>query len=179
MTAQRTWTSTLGGGHAAGLETEAEPLDDVDVVEYHIRDQRRLKPLIARADVIFAQPPWPVLGAWLRNSGARLIYDLYDPEPLEVLESLSHRSMRLRRVLDTLTVDRVVDALHDGHHLVCASEKPSTFETTRPRRDEPVLLRCGPNSPARIAFPAASRSTGSEKQTFQCSGVGGGSGIGG
>ena len=43
----------------AGLETDAEPLDDVDVVQYHIRDQRRIKPLIARADVIVAQPPWP------------------------------------------------------------------------------------------------------------------------
>jgi glycosyltransferase involved in cell wall biosynthesis len=107
----------------AGLETEAEPLDDFDVVQYHIRDQRRLKPLIARADVILAQPHWPVVAAWMRNSGARLIYDLYDPEPLEVLESLSDRSLRLRRVLDTLTVDRIVEALHDGHHLVCASEK--------------------------------------------------------
>jgi glycosyltransferase involved in cell wall biosynthesis len=107
----------------AGVESDAEPLDDFDVVQYHIRDQRRLKPLIAAADVIVAQPPWPVVGAWMRASGARLIFDLYDPEPLEVLEFLSDRGPLLRRVLDTLTVDRIVDALHDGHHFVCASEK--------------------------------------------------------
>ena len=35
----------------AALETDAEPLEDVEVVQYHIRDQRRIKPLIARADV--------------------------------------------------------------------------------------------------------------------------------
>jgi glycosyltransferase involved in cell wall biosynthesis len=107
----------------AGVETDAEPLDDMPVVQYHIRDQRRLKPLIRAADVIVAQPQWPVVAAWMRASGARLIFDLYDPEPLEVLEFLSDRSALLRRALDTLTVDRVVDALHDGHHFVCASEK--------------------------------------------------------
>jgi glycosyltransferase involved in cell wall biosynthesis len=93
------------------------------VVQYHIRDQRRLKPLIAAADAIVAQPPWPVMGAWMRNSGARLIFDLYDPEPLELLESAAHMGLRLRRLLQAMTMDRVVDALHDGHHLLCASEK--------------------------------------------------------
>jgi glycosyltransferase involved in cell wall biosynthesis len=114
-------------GHAdvtlAGVETDAEPVGDVEVVQYHLRDQRRLKPLIADADVIVAQPPWPVAGAWMRASGARLVFDLYDPEPFEVLEFLSDRPRWLRRVLDTLTVDRMVAALHDGHHFLCASEK--------------------------------------------------------
>ena len=107
----------------ASVETDAEPLEDFAVVYYHIRDQRALKPLIARADVIVAQPQWPLVAAWMRGSGARLVFDLYDPEPLEVLEFLSDRGPLLRRMLDTLTVDRVLDALHDGHHLLCASEK--------------------------------------------------------
>jgi glycosyltransferase involved in cell wall biosynthesis len=107
----------------AGVQTDAEPLEDFDVVQYHIRDQRRLKPLIAAADVVVAQPQWPVVGAWLRASGARIIFDLYDPEPLEVLEFLSDRAPLLRRVLDRLTLDRILDAVHDGHHLICASEK--------------------------------------------------------
>ena len=107
----------------AGVETDADPVEDFDVVQYHLRDQRRLRPLIADADVIVAQPPWPTAGAWMRASSARLVFDLYDPEPFEVLEFLSDRPRWLRRVLDTLTVDRMVAALHDGHHFLCASEK--------------------------------------------------------
>jgi glycosyltransferase involved in cell wall biosynthesis len=106
----------------AGLETDEEPLEDVEVTRYHIRDPSRLKPLIARADVIVAQPQWPVLAGWLRASDARLAYDLYDPEPLELLESMSGRRMALRRLLLAMTVDRVVDALHDADFLMCASE---------------------------------------------------------
>lgn len=107
----------------AGVETEAEPVEDFDVVGYHVRDQRRLRPLIAAADVIVTQPPWPVTAAWMRSSGARLIFDLYDPEPFELFELLAGRRPLLRRVLDTLTLDRVTAAMHDGHHLLCASEK--------------------------------------------------------
>jgi glycosyltransferase involved in cell wall biosynthesis len=107
----------------AGVETDAEPVGDFDVVQYHLRDQQRLRPHIAAADVIVGQPPWPQTAAWMRASGARLVFDLYDPEPLEVLEMLSDQRLWLRRVLGTLTIDRIVAALHDGHNFLCASEK--------------------------------------------------------
>jgi glycosyltransferase involved in cell wall biosynthesis len=107
----------------AGVETDADPVADFDVVQYHLRDPNALRDPIASADVIVTQPPWPQTGAWMRASSARLVYDLYDPEPLEVLEFLGDRGPRLRRVLDTLIVDRMVAALHDGHNFLCASEK--------------------------------------------------------
>src|SRR3954468_97186 len=107
----------------AGVETDAEPVGDFEVVQYHLRAQHRLRPLVAAADVIVAQPPWPQTAAWMRASGARLVFALYDPEPLEVLELLSDQRGWLRRVVGTLTLDRMVAALHDGHNFLCASEK--------------------------------------------------------
>ena len=102
-------------------------------VVFRQQDPRALRPHIMRADVILSQPPWPMVAAWCRRSAARLVYDLYDPEPLEMLAhreaggGTGARSARLDRILirlwETLTLDRVLDALHDGHHFVCASEK--------------------------------------------------------
>ena len=43
----------------------------------------------AAAGVVVAQPAWPLAARALRRSGARLIYDLYDPEPLEALQFLA------------------------------------------------------------------------------------------
>src|SRR5205823_6185707 len=46
-------------------------------------DARALRPHLAKADVVITQPPWPHVMAELRRSRARLVFDLYDPEPLE------------------------------------------------------------------------------------------------
>lgn len=107
----------------AGLEGDADSVTDVRTIVYALKDPRALRPHIARADVVVAQPQWPVISAWLRRSGARLIFDMYDPEPLEVLEFLASRPPLLRRAVGTLTTDRMLNALHIGHHFVCASGK--------------------------------------------------------
>jgi glycosyltransferase involved in cell wall biosynthesis len=60
-----------------------------------------------------AHPAWPLSARALRRSGARLIYDLYDPEPLEALQFLA----------TAMSLDRLVNALHDGHAFLCASER--------------------------------------------------------
>src|SRR5258708_363816 len=55
-------------------------------VRYRPHDPRVLRPLIDQADVVIAHPQWPLVTRWLRDSSARLIFDLYDPETFETLE---------------------------------------------------------------------------------------------
>ena len=77
----------------------------------------------AAAGVVVAQPAWPLAARALRRSGARLIYDLYDPEPLEALQFLAGRRAGVRRTVTAMSLDRMVNALHDGHAFLCASER--------------------------------------------------------
>lgn len=114
----------------AATDAEDGTAGRADVV-FRQQDPRVLKPFVQRADVIVAQPPWPLVAGWARGSGARLVYDLYDPEPLELLADRaeggeSHTSAVGRLLLamsGTLTLDRTLTALRDGHHFLCASEK--------------------------------------------------------
>jgi glycosyltransferase involved in cell wall biosynthesis len=103
----------------------AEPAPDrgFPLVTYSRADPRPLEAVLTRATAIVAQPPWPHVAAAIRRSGARFVADLYDPEPFELLESLSGRSSTLRRVAGRLTLDRIRAALDGAHHLMCASEK--------------------------------------------------------
>ncbi len=96
---------------------------EVPLVEYDFIDPRPLREACAGAEAVVAQPPWPHIAHELRRSGARLVFDLVNPEPLEVLEFARRRGPAVRRGAVTLTVDRVADAMHRGHHLMCASEK--------------------------------------------------------
>jgi glycosyltransferase involved in cell wall biosynthesis len=82
-----------------------------------------LRARAAAAGVVVAQPPWPLAARELRRSGARLIFDLYDPEPLEALQFLAGRPAPVRRLVTAMSLDRMVDALHDGHAFLCASER--------------------------------------------------------
>jgi glycosyltransferase involved in cell wall biosynthesis len=96
---------------------------DVPLLPYDLADPRALRPAIRAADAVVAQPPWPPVAQWLRRSDARLIYDLYTPEPLELLEVLRGRGGPAGRVARRLILDRYLDACRDGHHFICASEK--------------------------------------------------------
>ena len=106
----------------AGVATDTPPPSDVPTVTYALRDPRALRPHIERADAIFAQQQWPVIARWMRRSRARLVYDLVTPEPFELIEGLADRPFT-RRVLVTLALDRILAALHDGHHFVCGGQK--------------------------------------------------------
>ncbi|MGO9490142.1 MAG: glycosyltransferase [Solirubrobacteraceae bacterium] len=110
----------------AGVAPSRETPGGPPVVSYkRFGSPRRsgLARLIAEADAIVAQPPWPQLAQRMRNSPARLIYDLYDPEPLEVIERLRESRRSTRRLATTLTIDRVMQGMADADHLICASEK--------------------------------------------------------
>ena len=82
-----------------------------------------LRDRAAAAGVVVAQPAWPLAARELRRSGARLIYDLYDPEPLEALQFLAGQRAGVRRTVTAMSLDRMVNALHDGHAFLCASER--------------------------------------------------------
>src|SRR4051794_34777105 len=96
---------------------------ELPVLTFPRADPRPLAGELARADVVVAQPPWPHVAAAIRRSGARYVADLYDPGPFELLETLADRSAAVRRVAGTLTLDRILAALRDASHVMCASEK--------------------------------------------------------
>ena len=82
-----------------------------------------LRPLIGAADAVVAPPQWPLVARWLRACDARVIHDLYTPEALEAAQLFAARPAPVRRLMVSANLDRLHDALHGAHHLVCASEK--------------------------------------------------------
>jgi glycosyltransferase involved in cell wall biosynthesis len=102
-------------------------------VAFRQRDPRLLRDHVLRADAIVCQPLWPAVARWARRGGARLIYALDAPEPLELLAHRSAgggagaRNARLDpakiALWSALTLDRITTGLADGHHFLCASEK--------------------------------------------------------
>jgi len=95
----------------------------VPVVTFAPHAPRALDPLLAAADAVIAQPAWPLTMRKLRHSGARLIFDLYDPEAFGALEHFAGRDPRLRRLMTAFTADRLQDALRSADHVICASER--------------------------------------------------------
>jgi len=97
--------------------------DRIELVSFIAHSPGAIRRHIAEADVIIAQPQWSVVATWMHRSRARVIYDLYDPETLETLETFAERATLERYMRLELTLDRLQDALRGGHHFMCASEK--------------------------------------------------------
>jgi hypothetical protein len=97
----------------------------VRVVTYEPHAPVALDPHLRAADAVLAQPGWPLVMRRLSRSGARLIFDLYDPEVFGTLEHFAGR--RQRGLMAAFASDRVVDALRRGHHVICASERQRDF----------------------------------------------------
>jgi glycosyltransferase involved in cell wall biosynthesis len=95
----------------------------VRVVPFDRHDARTLAGHLDGADAVIAQPQWPLVARGLRRSGARLVYDLSGPEALEALETHSGRAPLRRRAANALTVDRLADALRDGHHFLASTHR--------------------------------------------------------
>lgn len=110
---------TIATGDAEGADVVLP--GGAAVVGYAPHDPRALRALIAASDTIVAPPQWPLVTSWLRRSGKRVVFDLYDPETLETLELFAPRRPALRRLMVALTLDRLDDALRTGHHFMCAS----------------------------------------------------------
>ncbi len=110
----------------AVTEAGAE-LDGIALVEFNPHDPRALAPHLDRADVVVARPQWPLAMRMMRRSGARLIFDIYDPDSFATIKHYADRSPRRRRLMAAFSVDRLTEALRIGHHFICASERQLDF----------------------------------------------------
>jgi hypothetical protein len=106
----------------AGPEPSETAAAELAHVAYSPHNPVALRAPIMAADAVVAQPQWPLITSWLERSGARLIYDLSVPEPLEALERYRAQSWRARLLLAFMR-DRIADALRTGHHFICAGER--------------------------------------------------------
>jgi glycosyltransferase involved in cell wall biosynthesis len=100
-----------------------ETLKGIPTIAYRPHAPGRLREALIDADVVVAQPQWPLVNRLLRQSGAQIVFDLYDPETFETLELMASERPVVRRIFTDLTLDRLHDALRTGHRFVCASEK--------------------------------------------------------
>jgi hypothetical protein len=97
----------------AAAESRGE-LDGIPVVEFNPHDPRALGPHLERAEVVVARPQWPLAMRMMRRSGARLIFDLYDPDTFATIEHYAERSVRRRRLMAAFSVDRLSQALRSS-----------------------------------------------------------------
>jgi glycosyltransferase involved in cell wall biosynthesis len=102
-------------------------LEGIPVVEFNPHDPRALGPHLERAEVVVARPQWPLAMRMMRRSGARLIFDIYDPDTFATIEHYAERSPRRRRLMAAFSVDRLAEALRIGDHFICASERQLDF----------------------------------------------------
>jgi glycosyltransferase involved in cell wall biosynthesis len=86
-------------------------------------DPRPLRDLFRDADVVIMRPPNPVVGGWLRASKARIVFDLCDPLPLDILEAQASAPRERRLLWHTVALDHFLAALHTGHHFICSGRR--------------------------------------------------------
>jgi glycosyltransferase involved in cell wall biosynthesis len=99
------------------------PPHDVAHVDLPYDDPRWLRAHMRDVDVVVALPQNPVVAAALRHTSARVVYDLYDPKPLQIQEAFATASPLVRRYWSTIALDHVMEALRLGDFLICASER--------------------------------------------------------
>ena len=102
-------------------------LEGISLVEFNPHDPHALARHLERAEVVVARPQWPLTMRMMRRSGARLIFDIYDPDAFATIEHYAGRSMRRRRLMAAFSVDRLGEALRIGHHFICASDRQLDF----------------------------------------------------
>jgi glycosyltransferase involved in cell wall biosynthesis len=107
----------------AGPGTDPPGLDPARHVPFELGDPSPLRALFEDADVVVMRPPNSVVGAWLRASEARIVYDLCDPLPLDILEAQASASRQQQLLWHTITLDHFLAALHGGHHFICSGRR--------------------------------------------------------
>jgi len=107
----------------AGPGTEPPDLAPARHVPFELGDPRPLRSLFRDADVVIMRPPNPVVAGWLRASKARIVYDLCDPLPLDILEAQASSSRERQLLWHTVALDHFLAALHAGHHFICSGRR--------------------------------------------------------
>ena len=93
-------------------------------VPFELDDPRPLRGLFERGrrgDHAARPTPWS--RAWLRASEARIVYDLCDPLPLDILEAQASSSRERQLFWHTIALDHFLAALHSGHHFICSGRR--------------------------------------------------------
>ena len=73
--------------------------------------------------MVITRPTGPLVASWLRDSGARIVYDLCDPIPLDILETQLTARREQQLLWSTLALDHFLEALHGGHHFICSGDR--------------------------------------------------------
>jgi glycosyltransferase involved in cell wall biosynthesis len=107
----------------AGPGTEPPGLAPVTHAPFDPGDPRPLRRLLGEADVVIMRPPNPVVAGWLRASKARIVYDLCDPLPLDILEAQASAPREQQLFWHAVALDHFLAALHDGHHFICSGTR--------------------------------------------------------
>ena len=100
---------------------------DFPLAVFNPHDPRALAPHIERADVVVSRPLWPLAMQMLRRSGARLIFDLYDPETIPTIEHYAGRSQLRRKLMAAFATDRLSESIRIGHHFACIDDSQRDF----------------------------------------------------
>ena len=128
----------------AGPGTEPPGLAPARHVPFEQDDPSPLRDLFKEADVVVMRPPNPVVRSWVRASKARIVYDLYDPLALDILEAQASSPREQQLLWHTIALDHFLGALHTGHHFICGGKR---------QRD----LYLGAMLASRLIHPAAYR----------------------
>jgi glycosyltransferase involved in cell wall biosynthesis len=103
--------------------SEPPGLAPVTHVPFELEDPRAVRPLLRAADVVIMRPPNPVMAGWLRGSSARIVFDLCDPLPLDILEAQGSAPREQQVLWHTIALDHFLSALHMGHHFICSGRR--------------------------------------------------------
>ncbi|WP_210491580.1 glycosyltransferase [Patulibacter sp. SYSU D01012] len=106
----------------AGVGTPPDEVDRIPCVGYDPQHPDGLRAVLGRVDVAVALPGWPPLMRLLRASGVRIVFDLYVPQPLEIIGGFAGLRPRVGHALTEFATDRIVEALRTGDLLLCATE---------------------------------------------------------
>jgi glycosyltransferase involved in cell wall biosynthesis len=98
-------------------------LEGVTHVPFRLDDPRPLRALFGAADVVVMRPGSPVVAGWLRASGARIVFDISDPLPLDILEAQVSAPRERQLLWQTIAIDQFLETLHTGHHFICAGRR--------------------------------------------------------
>jgi glycosyltransferase involved in cell wall biosynthesis len=103
--------------------TEPAGLAPAGHASYSLEDPRSLHDLFGDAEVVIMRPPNPLVGRWLRASNARIVYDICDPLPLNILEAQASAPRERQLFWHTVALDHFLEALHTGHHFICSGTR--------------------------------------------------------
>jgi hypothetical protein len=103
--------------------SEPPGLAPVTHAPFELEDPRALRPLLREADVVIMRPPSTVMAGWLRRSSARIVFDLCDPLPLDILEAQASAPREQQILWHTIALDHFLSALRTGHHFICSGRR--------------------------------------------------------